>query len=538
MTTTAPARDDRPGTSARARRWLVPALLVVLWLVVGSAAGPFAGKLAEVQENDNASFLPASAEATKVNELQRKFVKDDVVPAIVVYERLSGLTGGDRATIAGDVEAMKRIPHVVGEVPPPIPSQDGKAAQVIVPLDAAQGLEIGDAVAKIRDQAQGHAGLAAHVTGPGGILADFSEAFAGIDGLLLVVALAVVFVILVVVYRSPILPFLVLGTAAMALGAASAAIYVLADREVINLNGQSQGILFILVIGACTDYSLLLVSRFREELRRHESRFVAVRVALRASAEPIIASGCTVILGVLCLLFSDLNSNKGLGPVAALGIAASLLTALTFLPAVLALLGRAAFWPFRPAYGSEPAEDRGIWARVAALVGRRPRVVWAVTALGLVIFAAFLPQLRSSGVAQTDVFLVKVDSVAGQEALGRHFPAGAGSPAVIVANAESAEQVVQTAAQVDGVATVVPFTGQPVPANPGSSPSPPKPLVADGLVRIDATLDDPADSEDAVRHGGAAPARGARGERRRRAGGRPDRDPGGRAGRPRGGTGR
>jgi RND superfamily putative drug exporter len=488
--------------TSRARLWVGPALLVAVWLLFGGPLTSFAGKLAEVQKNDNASYLPISAESTTVNALARRFHGKRVIPAVVVYEREAGITKVDLASVAADVTAIQGMPRLAGTVSPPIPSADGKAIQVIVPLDSDAGLELRHTVDQIRERAASHAGLTAHVTGPGGVLADLSEAFEQIDGLLLTSTLIIVFIILVVVYRSPMLPFIVLGTAGLALGAASAVVYVLTDHGWITLNGQSQGILFILVIGACTDYSLLLVARFREELRRHESRFEALRVARRAAVEPILASGGTVILGVLCMLFSDLNSNKSLGPVAALGIAASLLAALTLLPAVLALLGRAAFWPFRPEFGTDAGEHRGAWARVAALVGRRPRLVWAVTAFVLVVFAAFGPQFSSAGVSQTEAFLTPVDSVVGQDVLGRHFPAGIGSPAVIVTKVEAADAVSAAAQRIDGIEWVVPTPATPPKPGEGlplpGEPLPP-PKIVDGLVQLNATFAAPPYSDDAVR---------------------------------------
>src|SRR4029453_13947783 len=215
-------------------------------------------------------------------------------------------------------------------------------------------------------------GTESFVTGPAGIFADFSSAFEGIDGLLLLAAFGVVLIILLVVYRSPLLPLLVIGTAGVALTAANAVAYLLADGGAITVNGQSQGIASILVVGAATDYGLLLAARFREELRRERSKYTAMRIALRRSWEPIVASGATVVLGVLCLLFSDLGSNRALGPISAVSVSLAVLAALTFLPAALTLLGRGAFWPFRPRFGTEPKPGRG-WQRVAALVGRRPR---------------------------------------------------------------------------------------------------------------------------------------------------------------------
>jgi putative drug exporter of the RND superfamily len=189
--------------------------------------------------------------------------------------------------------------------------------------------------------------------------------------------------------------------------------------------------------------------------------------------------GRHVVLGLLCLLFSDLRSNQGLGPVAAIGIAGALLASVTFLPAVLALVGRAAFWPFMPHRGSEAPEHKGPWDRVARLVGARPRLIWVITTVVLLAGVAFVPQLKANGTAQTDVFLTEVDSVRGQDVLSAHFAGGSGSPTVIIAKASATAQVTQ-AAKIDGVARVVPAGEK------------------NGLVLLQAILDDPADSEAAV----------------------------------------
>lgn len=470
---------------ASRHRWLLPALLVLVWLAVGGPLGSFQGKLTGVQENDNAQFLPADAESTQVLELQRTFSDEEVIPAIVVYERASGLTPDDQAEVAKDVAGFGTLPGVLGEVSPPIPSEDGQALQVIVPIDANLGDGIVVAVEEVRAIAD-DGDLDSFVTGPAGILGDFVVAFESIDGLLLVVTAVVVALILILVYRSPLLPLIVLVAVGLALGTASAVVYALTTAGLITLNGQSQGILLVLVFGAATDYALLLISRCREELRRHESPYDAVRVALRATVLPILASGGTVMVGVLCLLFSQLNVNRGLGPVAAIGIASSLLVQLTFLPAVLALLGRAAFWPLRPKVGSKTSE-RGIWARIARLVGNRSRVVWVSSAAVLLIAAGFVVRLDTSGIAQTDVFLTDVPSVAGQEALGRHYPAGSGSPAVIIGSADALDDLASAAGDVDGVESVMP-------ARPPGAP----PQVVEGLVLLNAVLDRPADSDEAV----------------------------------------
>ncbi|UZJ26298.1 MMPL family transporter [Rhodococcus antarcticus] len=474
-------------TTPRRLRWFLPALLVLVWLVVGGVGGPFAGKLGEVQSNDSASFLPASAEATQVAGLQKAFSDTTVIPAIVVAERAGGTTAADTAFLTRITGSVEGKTGYGGAASPVIPSQDGQAAEVIVPVDGS--VDPGVTVADLRERlAQGTPdGLTVLVGGPGGQIADLTAAFGGIDGILVLVAGLVVIVILVVVYRSPLLPLLVVLSALFALGLASLAIYLLADHHVLTLDGQSQGILFILVFGAATDYALLLVSRFREELRDTPDRFDALRSAWRATVEPILASGGTVILGVLCLLFSDLNSNRGLGPVAAIGIGASLLASLTFLPAVLALLGRAAFWPVRPKAGSE--HQQGLWWGLSRRIGARSRAYWAGSLLVLLVAAAFLPTLKAGGVAQSDLFLTDVDSVAAQDVIGAHFPGGSGSPAVIVTGVEQADAVA-AAAQVDGVSAVASrsSTGQ-----PGGAPK-----VVDGKVLLEATLSDAPDSEAAV----------------------------------------
>ena len=492
-------REGRPGTDGAHRRtsrwrWALPAALVVVWLAVGLLGGPYAGKLAEVADNDNAAFLPASAESTQVLDLQERFVERQTLPAIVVWEATDGISDGVRAEVTRQVEALAALDGVVGEVGPALPSQDGQALTAVVPLDADLGEGVIASTDQIREVVSGTPGARAYVTGPASVLGDLETAFNGIDGILLGVALSGVLVILLCVYRSPVLPLIVLFSSVLALVTASLVVYWLARSEVITLNGQSQGILSILVVGAATDYALLLVARFREELREESSRFTAMRIAWRQSAAPVAASGTTVILGVLCLLFSDLNSNRSLGPVAAIGIAGALAVALTFLPAVLALVGRAAFWPFRPTYGSPHQEEKGIWGKVSRLVGRRPRRVWIGVTVVLAAFAAFAPSLQASGVSQLDLFLQDTQSKQGQAALSRHFPGGSGTPVVVVGAREDLGEMLAVAEAADGVAAATPLTE--LPGGQG------EPVVVDGLSQVQVTLSDAADSDsglDAVR---------------------------------------
>ncbi|GHF14794.1 membrane protein [Amycolatopsis deserti] len=462
----------------RTARLLVPALLVVAWLVLGGIGGPYAGKLSDVSTNDNSAFLPASAESTRALAEQRTFSTDETLPGIVVAERATNITPQDTAFLADAAARIQAIPGVT-KAASPQPAQDGQALELTVSVRV--GGEPGEVVERIRGELD-HApdGLTVLVTGPAAQIADLVTAFGGIDGLLLLVAGIVVALILVVVYRSPLLPLVVLLSAVFALGLASLVVYLLADHDVLTVNGQSQGILFILVFGAATDYALLLVSRFREQLRDTGNRYEAVKLAWRATLPPIAASAGTVVLGVLCLLFSDLQSNRGLGPVAAIGIAAAFAASVTFLPAVLALLGRAAFWPVRPKLGSPHPESSGIWGRIAEAVAHKPRATWIGTTVLLLAGAAFVPQLKAGGVAQSDLFLTPVDSVAGQEVLIEHFPGGSGSPTTIIANAGQAEAVAR-AARVDGVAQVAAA-----------------PTVVNGRVQVIAILTDAADSEAAL----------------------------------------
>jgi putative drug exporter of the RND superfamily len=476
-----------------AARWLLPALVALLWLGLAAPLGSFMGRLTSVQENDSAAFLPDSAESTRVTELQAGFRTERSLPVILLWESEDGaLDGAALAAIAERTDEAVAVAEeagaLTGEASPPIPSEDGAAAQAVLPFSPDLGDVLGEVVAELREL-PGVEGTTTYVTGPGAVFADFAAGFSGIDGLLLIAAFGVVLLILLVVYRSPLLPLLVIGTAALALVVSLAVAYLLARQGWIAINGQSQGIASILVVGAATDYGLLLVARYREELRREESKYAAMRIALAQSWEPIVASGATVVLGVLCLLFSDLGSNRGLGPISAVCIAFAVLAALTFLPAVLVLLGRAAFWPFRPRHGEEQRHGRG-WRAVASGVGRRPgRVLLGSLGL-LVVLAAFAPTFDAGGIALTDAVRGGSESATGQEALARHFPAGGASPAVVITPADGWEAVAEAAAGTDGVIEVVPFTGAESgpPAGPGAAP-----VEVDGLVRLDATLADAPD---------------------------------------------
>ncbi|WP_034517039.1 MMPL family transporter [Actinomadura rifamycini] len=469
----------------RAARWSVPALLLLAWLVVGGVFGPFAGKLGEVSTNDQSSFLPTSAESTRVLEEQAAFERDRTFPAIVVWTAGDGgVTPEQRTAAAAALGSLRGAPYIAGEPSPPIPAEDGAAMQAVVQIPADAGDHVADTVDRIRDAAERVPGTSAYVGGPAATQADLGDAFAGIDVLLLGVAVGVVLVILLVVYRSVLLPLVIILGSVFALALACAIVYGLARRDVVTVDGQVQGILFILVIGACTDYALLLSSRYREELAAGTGRLPGVLAAWRGSAGAIAASAGTVAAGLLALLLSDLSNNQALGPVGAIGIGCALLSALTFLPAVLALLGPAAYWPAKPHTGRSA---HPVWERVARLVDHRPRRLWAGSLIVLIACAAFMPQLRSDGVPLSETFVGGAPSVTAQEVLDEHFPGGQGNPAVVLTDAAAVRQVVAAAERTDGVFGAAPRTE----GRPGAG----EPLVVDGRALVDVTLSDAADSE-------------------------------------------
>ncbi len=247
-------------------------------------------------------------------------------------------------------------------------------------------------------------GVTTHIAGAGGQAADSAEAFAGIDGTLLFASLGVVIVILLITYRSPTLWLLPIVSAMFALFTSQAVIYFLAKYADLTVNGQSQGILTVLVVGAGTDYALLLVARYREELRRHEDRHEAMAFALHRAAPAIFASAGTVVVGMLCLGLAEMNSTAGLGPVNAIGVTITLLVMVTLLPALLVICGRWIFWPKRPTFGSPEPTSTGFWARVGQRIATRPRAVWVTTAVILGIAGLGLFRLDTGGLASDEQY--------------------------------------------------------------------------------------------------------------------------------------
>jgi RND superfamily putative drug exporter len=502
------SEKKKSGVKGRKALWIA-IVSILVWLSIGGFAGGAFSKISTVQENDNSAFLPDSAESTIAGEVLVKFSSQDdqLFPALLLLlgdlNPATNAQAFERVNQYSATLLSKTLPatgkplstYFAQGVPlTPIPSADGKAILINAQLDFAvadaniDGEPIFPKIIEfIREDMEKEftsAGITTHVTGPAGLFADLFEAFGSIDTRLLQTTLIVVAIILIVVYRSPVLWILPLFTAASALGIATMIVYYLAREDIIDLNGQTQGILDVLVLGAATDYALLLIARYREELHQHQSRFEAMKIALRGVVEPIIASGSTVIAGLMVLLLSDLSSNRGLGPVGSIGIASSMLAVLTLLPALLIVFGRWIFWPKIPRFGDVDEKLSGIWSKVGSLVDRRPKAVWISTALALLIFAGFSTTLKSDGLSQSEAFTTRTDSVIGLEKLGEHFPSGEGTPVEIVVDQADIASAAAAIGRVSNVASVVPLTNvDPVTQRPTSELK-----VVDGKVVLYATL--------------------------------------------------
>jgi RND superfamily putative drug exporter len=440
--------------AGRKAKWLV----LVFWLVLVAVAGPLSGKLTGAEKNDSSAWLPPRAESTQVLNLRSHVVSPNVYPAVLVYDRPSGVTAADKAKAAADATKIAALPGVVhGTITGPITSADGTAISTIAYVNlGSQGwsgaTSIADSLHGVA--AAGANGMSVYVTGPLGTAADSGNAFKGIDGTLLFSALAVVIVLLLLTYRSPVLWLLPVISVGMALVTAEAVIYLLAAHAGLTVNAQSAGILDVLVFGAGTDYALLLIARYREELRRNADRHAAMAVAIRRAGPAIVASGGTVLLSMLTLSLATLNSTSSMGPVLAIGVAIALAAMMTLLPALLVITGRWVFWPIRPTLGSAEPTTRGLWARTGRRIGQRPRLVWVGTAVILGAMAFGLLGLHADGLTTAQGFRGTPQSVAGQTVLDAHFPGGAGQPVQVFGNPGSGPRLAAALSSVPGLTAV------------------------------------------------------------------------------------
>ena len=510
------AGKSKSSTTVKNRKPFAIAMLVVIaWFIITGVFGPLFGKLTSVQENNNSSFLPKGAEATQASEVIQTFSGKDSFnfPTLILFEgdvtpktiaavndhiaKVGSITlDGTSAKISDYLAPNQQITV--------FPSQDGKAILGNIPLD-------GNSIAKllpndkpvlpaivealradIKPIAESN-GLTHYVTGPGGLLGDLFGAFGTLDSTLLLTTLSVVAIILIIVYRSPILWIIPLLSAMFALSTAGGIVYLLAKNDIIDVDGQSQGILSVLVLGAATDYALLLIARYREELHHHESRFDAMRAAYKGVWEPILASGSTVSISLLILLFSQLTNTASLGPIGAIGIVCSMFTILTLLPAFLLLFGRWIFWPRRPEFDGDDHVMSGTWSKVGKVIDKNPRRSWIIAGIFLLLLASAAPTLKADGIGTVDTFTGNPESVVGQKLLLKHFPGGEGDPTQIVVAADKIEAVSAAVKGAPGVTDVTPLLdGFAVPGQPL-----PKIKVVNNKAILNVTLDKAPDSVEA-----------------------------------------
>jgi RND superfamily putative drug exporter len=434
------------------------------------AFGPLAAKTAETVPGVG---LPADTESVIVDEKLATLPGSDSTAAVIVYAAESELTDAQATWLQGEFDPIAQLPtggandkfaefsnvDLNGSkfVPPASISDDKTTAVITVPMEKTENTEeLTSRIETIREIAKEGmpSGLEVYVTGPEGFSADLSGVFAGADFTLLLSTVIIVAVLLLVTYRSPILwiiPLMVVGTAD---GMAGQLARQVAGLFGITPDGSVTGILAVLVFGAGTNYALLLIARYREELLKFENRHQAMAVALRGAGPAIIASGSTVVLALLALTLADLAGTRALGIVCATGIVIAMISALTVLPAALVVFGRGIFWPFVPKFGGINKSESGLWAKLGQGVSRKPV---AVSVIGVIILGALATGASSIqvGLASTERFLQQPEAVVGQQVLAEAFPAGATSPTIIVANNAQMNDVKEVAEKVPGVDSVV-----------------------------------------------------------------------------------
>ncbi len=491
--------------------------IIALWVIVGVALSSFQPKLQEATTNENEAFLPESAESTDVNDLiGERFAEGREVDALIAYDRAEGLTPADRERISADALELSGLeapdpaaecsnPDLIGvlaivdpfagpvcgaaklgggeptpvpagnaappsapasseaaplpEGAPPVVSEDGSTALMLVRANTEDSDNILDNVEVMRevvpDPDAGDGELRAYVTGITGIIADSIEVFESIDTTLLLVTVGLVLVLLLLIYRSPIVAFVPLVVVALAYMIAAAAVYGLVQAGAFEVNGQSTSLLIVLMFGAGTDYCLLIVARYREELRRTEDKHAAMAHATERTGPAILSAGATVVASMLVLTLADFKATQTMGPVLALGVAIMLLAGLTLLPATLAMLGRTAFWPARPEYGSEQRRPLDIWSRIGHFVHDRPGL--AIAACVAVLGAGCLGLLQDRGVIDFgEGFQEEPEAVEGQLLIEEELSAGQAAVTTILAPADAAEPVAAAAQEIEGVDAAVP----------------------------------------------------------------------------------
>ncbi|MEV0633745.1 MMPL family transporter [Streptomyces sp. NPDC050619] len=444
-----------PGkTTTRTRRRAVPWVLLGLWVALLAFMSPFSAKLSDVQADRAVDYLPASADSTQVAKIQEQLPGGETTELVLVYHRDGGLTAADRTTAQRQVDEIEGANQLTG-TPKGVPSEDGTTLMYpVASNEPGTDEELRDAfVNDVRDVAQGDGGLSVDVGGPGALATDAGAVYDSLDGPLLYTTVGVVAILLIIIYRSPLLWLVPLAVAGVADYLSMGFAYGLHSAFDTSVSGQSTGIMTILVFGVGTDYALLLIARYREELRRIERPYDAMRAALRGCGPAVLASSGTVAVGLLCLLAADLNSSRGMGPMGTVGVLSALLAMLTLLPALLVLLGRRVFWPLVPAFGSQPKERRSLFAAMGSSAGRRPL---AVLAGGVVLLGALaLGMLNLPGtVKQEDSFVDRPEAVVAMQTLAAAYPEASTQPINVITPSGQADATLATLKDHQGVASV------------------------------------------------------------------------------------
>jgi RND superfamily putative drug exporter len=434
-------------TTAARTKWVVVAFAVLFAGVLIAAAGS-----ARISD-DPTSGLSSSAESNRVAALQAQLPGGSDTSAIVLYSRNAGVLGADDLTaIAAQRRALAPL-ALRGAVSAPVLSEDEQAALVAVPLNGTVPADTTVSQVKAIRQAVATglpAGLTAQVTGPAAVTADLAGVFSGANVTLLLATIAVVAFLLIFTYRSPWLWLIPLAVVGMADQVTTALVSILSRHTGLDVSSATTGIVEVLVFGAGTDYALLLIARYREQLREHEDRHEAMYLALLGGGPAILASGSTVAVSLASLVFATLPSTTGIGVAGAVGIVCALAFGLLVLPSVLLLFGRSLFWPLTPRPGQPDTRRGGVWHRVGAFVSRRPQAVIAGSLLLVAVLAAGLSGARF-GLSQSQQFRTQAPSIEALATLQHHFPVGESDPVVVIASADHAPAVLAAARQTPGV---------------------------------------------------------------------------------------
>jgi RND superfamily putative drug exporter len=450
------------------------------WIVLVLAVLGGGALLATAPSSDGGAptaGLGEQIESARADAIAEGLQEEDATSGLLVFEGEAAFDDEQLAALEERAADLTEL-STADRLPPLQVSPDGDVAFLIVPLEPIENV---DGQAERADELRSVAGdgldgVRVYLTGAEGFDVDVAAVFEGADFTLLLVTVLIVTALLLVTYRSPTLWLVPLAVIGFADGVAGAAARWVADLLDVTLDASITGILSVLVFGAGTNYALLLIARYRDELRIEEDRREAMRRALRGAGPAVLASGGTVVLALLTLSFASLSGTRALGIACAVGVLLAMAFALLVLPTALVSFGRWLFWPYIPKVGSADTADRSPWAKLGRGVMRRPAIV---ALLGVVVLGALATGALSlkTGLAQSDQFLERPDAVTGQEVLAEAFDIENGTPTVVVLPEADADEAVAVLEDLDGVDGVQPSVAE------------------GGTARLDVTVGEPAESD-------------------------------------------